>query len=499
MLHNYVFADINEALPKLAEEILTYGSEDESRAGKTKELIHVGVTLTDPLRRETVLLNRKGSLAAQIAETMWVLSGRDDVEWLSHYLPRAKDFSDNGTTWRGAYGKRIRAWGGGSNRKPVDQLRWVVSHLAKEPSSRRAVISIYDPMLDQYPGKDIPCNDWLDFKIRNGYLYLHVAVRSNDLIWGWSGINAFEWSALLEIVAELLGVQVGNLSFSISSLHLYEHHWDRAKAISGEVATKYELSPRFRLPESVSFDDLLVKWFTVEEMIRAGNPHAGAMVEEFPEPMFRSWLRVLQWWWSGVEENLSILGRGNALSVAARVGVQPKTEEKEVDDINNTDFCNHWSKLHATKNAAYGDSWKRRGEQVGIWANIARKVDRLGKTDDTETASDTAGDLLVYLIKYRWWLYDNGRMIIPFQGCGSSEEERVGKFLRWLDRYSGWKVGVNYEDRLNRGFDKLIAIDNNQEVGEILYHMIRDANALARKEFWKANNAKRSWKGYGDE
>ena len=58
------------------------------------------------------------------------------------------------------------------------------------------------------------------------------------------------------------------------------------------------------------------------------------------------------------------------------------------------------------KHAAYGDSWKRRGETLGILANVARKVDRLGKTDEHETALDTAVDLLVYLVKYEAWLRD---------------------------------------------------------------------------------------------
>jgi hypothetical protein len=33
--------------------------------------------------------------------------------------------------------------------------------------------------------------------------------------------------------------------------------------------------------------------------------------------------------------------------------------------------------LHEVKDAAHKDSWRRRGELVGIFANIARKYDRL--------------------------------------------------------------------------------------------------------------------------
>jgi hypothetical protein len=68
--------------------------------------------------------------------------------------------------------------------------------------------------------------------------------------------------------------------------------------------------------------------------------------------------------------------------------------------------------LHRQKDAAYGNSWKRRGEQISIMANIARKVDRLeviasgaSPTQDENTL-DTAIDLYVYTLKYITYLAD---------------------------------------------------------------------------------------------
>jgi hypothetical protein len=96
------------------------------------------------------------------------------------------------------------------------------------------------------------------------------------------------------------------------------------------------------------------------------------------------------------------------------------------------------SRLHAIKTATYGNSWKRRGEILGIMANIARKVDRLGVTDgevgkvyvavaqgkktlvDSETALDTAVDLLVYCLKYRTYLIDEGVADPPENYAGST-------------------------------------------------------------------------------
>jgi hypothetical protein len=68
------------------------------------------------------------------------------------------------------------------------------------------------------------------------------------------------------------------------------------------------------------------------------------------------------------------------------------------------------ARLHRVKDRAYGDAWRKRGEVIGIFANIARKYDRLeigiGETNDAtmETLGDTAGDLCIYSGKYLTWL-----------------------------------------------------------------------------------------------
>ena len=509
MYSNFTFNDVNEALPRLSS-ILRQSPELSSRAGNVREMTMTSITLTNPSARYILLPARKASLAAQIAETMWVLAGRDDVAWLSHYLPRAPQFSDDGATWRGAYGKRLRAWptAGG----PRDQLAWVVDHLRENRSSRRATLAIFNPATDQEDGlKDVPCNDILDFKSRDGYLDLHVMTRSNDLIWGWSGINQFEWSVLLEIVSTMLGVTPGSVHFSISSLHAYDRHWalldDLSKAAVPPVAERLQ-TVKFNPPaKSIAYlDGLIARWFDIEGRIRqaAGRTDdVQAFLEEidrFPEPLFRSWLYVLLAWWSGDEKPLERVYRSSTTLSRAIAASVRRTPREEAPRPAADGFVAYVSNLHETKDAAYGDSWKRRGERVGILANIARKVDRLGKTDDTETAADTAIDLLVYLMKYRWWLFDEGRMGAPLPAAGlTSDVKCVNAYLAELSRNPGWAVREDYESDLSRQFDNLLAqVEASGANAGTLNKMIRDAHALARREFWKANNEKRSWKGYGE-
>lgn len=438
MNRNYIYRNSTEALPDLLYKIMDEGVEVGSRAGRTKEFTHLGITLTHPWERELLVPARKPNLAAQIAETMWILAGRNDIGWLGHYLPRAKDFSDDGQTWRSGYGPRLRSYGG------IDQLAYVVRTLQEHANSRQAVINLWDPHVDTTPGKDIACNDWLVFSNRLGRLDLQVGIRSNDAIWGWSGINAFEWSVLQEIVAVLCGVGVGSLHFSVGSWHVYEQHWERARRIAVERGVERaaaKASPGFRPNKrTVEYiDGLIDEWFNAESAIRNESALAEAYVDQFPEPMMRSWLRVLQWYWhkdaAGAYVYLDQIAN-TRLAQATQFSLTPPLHtEYAPATVAMSDFVDFVAKLHEEKNAAYGDSWKRRGEMLGILANIARKVDRLevgGETTD-ESQADTAIDLLVYLAKYRFWLAEHYGLGTPYLIDSTGEPERIRALLEELN------------------------------------------------------------------
>ena len=419
----------DEALASIAERIMGMGEEVGTRQGeRAMELTGQTFRITEPRRRVILNTKRKAVLAAQIAETAWVLAGRNDVGWLSHYLPRAKDFSDDGIIWRGAYGPRLRCWGPFGHRSEnafttvgpmgpamadqgvhVDQLDYVVQLLQEDPMTRRAVITLYDPQVDSKPGKDIPCNNWLHFTNRLGKLDLLVSIRSNDLIWGWSGINQFEWSVLLEVVARLVGVDVGSITYTVGSQHIYEKHWGRATELAHGHALSFSPGPAYYPPPSWQgvggLDRLLDEWFDVEGMIRNNQPGWSARAAGFPEPMLRSWLYVLGYYWTGDKRLLNEIMGTNLYFGALDGPVRAiETPPREIETPLRDDFYEYVTKLHERKHAAYGDSWKRRGEYVGILANIARKVDRLGVTNEDETEADTAIDLLAYLVKYAGWI-----------------------------------------------------------------------------------------------
>jgi thymidylate synthase len=492
MTHTYPTATI--ALPNLLE-MLNYAPQQNSRNGLTREVLGTQVKITQPWHRAVLTPGRKASLPAQIVETAWVLSGNDDISVILPYLPRAKDFSDDGTTWRGGYGPRIRRWG---SLESIDQLDYVIRLLKSDPDTRRAVIQIYDPTIDSHTGfKDTPCNNWLHFIARDGLLHLHVATRSNDVMWGWSGINAFEWSVLLEVVAAYTGLKMGHIVFNISSLHLYERHFNKAQSIVeksnyereyGKTVDFQKSWPTTRFHPVGDLDSLLKQFFEREARIRLKGDTSGIYV--FPEPMLRGWLHVLAYHWTRDQSYLENVDM--ELRLAALQSPAPACNP--IAD----DFANYVCKLHDEKHAAYGNSWKRRGEMLSILPNIARKVDRLGggETSD-ETSTDTAIDLLVYLAKYRWWLFDHAAATAPLSIDGyeltdlSDGTKPTNDLIRSLKPHED--AAGNEVEWLKSQFDNLIsAVENGgrRSVSSYVDDMLRVANNLARQLWQKDQDSK---------
>jgi thymidylate synthase len=411
------------------------------RGSEVTELRPYMTRLDRPEERVYVIKHRNNNIFAAIAETVWVLAGRNDLEFLSRYLLRAADFSDDGVTWRGGYGPRLRNWRG------VDQLKQIAQLLQEDIHTRRAVMVIFDPSLDYVNSKDIPCNNWLHFIVRNNKLHLHVVLRSNDVLWGFSGINTFEWSVLHEMMAKWTGVDVGEMIFFVSSFHLYARHYERAQKMLQEYKDKslYDFGFRNMNFDTAidGFDDMLQGWFDVELKMRQNPNNIEEAINQVSDPFFRTCLDMLHVY------NLHLSGADKS-TIANKVQSLPSSDFKvaaieyfvrvyndrdfiilsqeerdyfdyywssQIAQVNNVyplsfrDIVSLLAKLHYKKTLVYKDSWKKHGEVLGVFANISRKYDRiesilLGNSKDglNESLVDTIADIGVYAAKYLTYL-----------------------------------------------------------------------------------------------
>ena len=273
MLEDYVCRNSTDAFLMALALVRDRGKIVSPRGMETKELLSQRIVIVKPRQRCIVLPSRNDDIVAKVAETLWMIAGRDDIEWLSWYLPRAPQWSDDGKTWRGAYGPRLRQWDGAGHHQ-VDQITQIAKKLVVDPDTRQAVISIWDPSTDLTPGKDIPCNNWLHFLIRDGKLHLNIAQRSSDVVWGFSGIDAFSWSVLHEMMAHWVDAEVGDFTYFISSLHVYEKHYKKLDKILDDYADRtiydWDLPTLKYSGELCDLDNELKFVFDIEAQMRNG-------------------------------------------------------------------------------------------------------------------------------------------------------------------------------------------------------------------------------------
>jgi thymidylate synthase len=213
------FSDCYHALN---EYIVNEGVRTDSRVGPTFETLNFKTTILNPIYRCTISQNRNSNIFFHLAESLWVLAGRNDLEFINTFNSKIRDYSDDSLTLHGAYGKRLRRWS--SNDTTIDQLRKITSLLNSDPDLRRSVISLWDPALDLgNPSKDIPCNTQLVLRVKDEDMYLTIFNRSNDLHWGYVA-NIFQFSFLGEVISMLIGKKFAKQTHISQSLHVYTNN-----------------------------------------------------------------------------------------------------------------------------------------------------------------------------------------------------------------------------------------------------------------------------------
>ena len=202
---------------------------------------------SNPCSRLITIPERKWNIFLAYAESLWIASGRNDLLMISHYLKKMENFSDDGQFLRGAYGPRIRTFNSShadyknnscfniadkSNNLLVDQFSFVVECFKIDPFTRQAVIQIGDPNKDCFDNfnnkkytKDFPCTRTLHFikDVATNKLNLIVQMRSNDLIWGASAVNIFNFTFMLEYMSKILNIEVGKYYHIVDNLHYYSN------------------------------------------------------------------------------------------------------------------------------------------------------------------------------------------------------------------------------------------------------------------------------------
>lgn len=220
--------NVNEALPEGLNLLTWSGKPVVSRGMATTEMPGpVSTVYRNPTRRVLFDANRDANPFFHLMESLWIIGGSNRVALPKYFMDNIDRFSDDGETFNGAYGHRLR------NAFGYDQLPVAINILRNNPDSRQVVLSLWDGHEDLGSvTKDLPCNDLIMFKVREGRLNMTVCNRSNDAIWGAYGANVVQFSMLQEWLAASLDLEVGHYVQQSDSFHVYEDNpfWVRCLA-----------------------------------------------------------------------------------------------------------------------------------------------------------------------------------------------------------------------------------------------------------------------------
>lgn len=307
------FTGINDFLVKSSRLLLQNGVVRETRGMRCYELSGPFMfKIVEPTARLVTIPERKWNLTLPYAESLWLASGRNNMDFITHYLRRMNDFSDDGNFMRAGYGPRLRIYNGDYQDYQVsevlshklhwiDQFEYVIDCFKKDPNTRRAVINIDDTMKDEFGEdgeikitKDIPCTRLLHF-MKNSQtkkLDLTVYMRSNDMLWGASAVNIFNFTFMQEYFASMLGLEVGSYYHIANNFHYYEDKRDMLEALA--AVQDYEDVPYLydkKFSSLEEFDEQIKILSEEESKMRVSgyqyNPNL------FIDDLFKDWYSVL--------------------------------------------------------------------------------------------------------------------------------------------------------------------------------------------------------------
>jgi thymidylate synthase len=202
------------------------GKKVSPRNINTVELSPFTLKLENPWTRLIQNTARNTNLGLNIVEFLAVIGGDNRTKLFEKISPSVIKFSDNSKTFRGGYGPRLRS-------KKNDQFIKVIEKLKSDKDSRQAIMTIFDPRIDYVETKDVPCTVMFHFMIRKNKLNMNVYMRSNDVILGHV-IDVFVFTMIQEVIANELGIEMGEYNHIVGSLHLYETDFEKANKIIEE-------------------------------------------------------------------------------------------------------------------------------------------------------------------------------------------------------------------------------------------------------------------------
>ena len=211
----------------LLNRILTEGHQKGDRTG-TGTLSVFGHQMRYDLQDGFPLLTtKKLHLKSIIYELLWFLRGDTNVRWLQAHVVRIwNEWADENGDLGPVYGHQWRSWPdyrGGT----IDQIAQVEEMIKRNPNSRRMLVTAWNPAEVEDMALP-PCHCLFQFYVADGRLSLQLYQRSADTFLGVP-FNIASYALLLQMMAQVTGLQPGEFVHTTGDTHLYLNHLEQAR------------------------------------------------------------------------------------------------------------------------------------------------------------------------------------------------------------------------------------------------------------------------------
>ncbi len=211
----------------LLQRILDEGIEKTDRTGTgTKSIFghQMRFNMEDGF---PLLTTKKLHLKSIIYELLWFLKGDTNIKYLKEHGVRIWDeWADEDGNLGPVYGHQWRSWpdyNGGT----IDQIQNVINLIKHHPDSRRMMVTAWNPAEIEQMALP-PCHCLFQFYVANGRLSLQLYQRSADTFLGVP-FNIASYALLLQMMAQVTGLKVGEFIHTTGDTHLYLNHLEQAK------------------------------------------------------------------------------------------------------------------------------------------------------------------------------------------------------------------------------------------------------------------------------
>jgi len=199
---------------------------------------------------------------------------RNSCEWeerLDEFVIRIQTDTEFAKQWGElgpVYGKQWRNFSG------VDQLAWVVNEIKTNPTSRRLIVSAWNPAEIEEMAKAglPPCHTLFQFYVsHDNKLSCQLYQRSADLFLGVP-FNIASYALLTMMVAQVCELEAGDFVHTFGDVHIYSNHEEQVKE---QLARQPKALPHMKINSQVShlfdfkFEDFELVNYNPDPAIRA--------------------------------------------------------------------------------------------------------------------------------------------------------------------------------------------------------------------------------------